>query len=109
MQVELDIFSGKPNPTWNLTREETTTLAAMLQKLPPAPAPAGELGLGSRGFLLSNPERAGGLPTRIRIGGGIVIFEGEMEFHLDTQGAEPWLLRQASQQGFEALVKQLIP
>ncbi len=109
MKVELDMFSGRPNPTWNLTREETATLAAMLQQLPPAPAPAGEPRLGYRGFLLSNPERVGGLPTRIRIGGGIVILEDEMEFHFDTHRAEHWLLRQASDHGFGALVKNLIP
>ncbi len=107
MTVELDVFSGRPNPTWTLSPEETAALAALLKDLPRSDTPAGEGGLGYRGFIISNPGRAAGLPARIRVGGGVVTMEenGRLQFYRETHGIERWLLQQASEHGYGDLVQ----
>jgi hypothetical protein len=63
VQVELDIFSGRPNPTWVLDQIQCQVFLTLLgalprtQSLPPEPP-----GLGYRGFVVSQiPSRPGGL------------------------------------------------
>jgi hypothetical protein len=52
MVVELDVFSGRPNPRWELDRQTTSALQRLLRRLkrtaarPPEPP-----GLGYRGFV----------------------------------------------------------
>ena len=54
MVVELDAFSGRPNPRWQLTEREAAELAQLIAGLEPAPgAPSPRPpGLGYRGFRL---------------------------------------------------------
>lgn len=50
-QVEIDVFSGRPNPTWELGRTDLTVLLGLLQKLSKVKSAAGAAnGLGFRGF-----------------------------------------------------------
>jgi hypothetical protein len=57
MQVELDVFSGRPNPQWNLTTEERAELNRLLQALPEAKTEKPLLpGLGYRGFIVTALE-----------------------------------------------------
>lgn len=60
--VELDIFSGRPNPAWELGPGEREELDALVARLSPSSDRAPELGLGYRGFTfdLSGPVRAFG-------------------------------------------------
>ncbi len=57
MVVELDVFSGRPNPKWHLTEDERVKVAKLIESLElatddRAPSPPG---LGYRGFRLSDP------------------------------------------------------
>jgi hypothetical protein len=51
-QVALDIYSGRPNPAWTLTAEQTRRLREMLDLLPEAACDPLELNLGYRGFVV---------------------------------------------------------
>jgi len=54
MVVEIDIFSGRPNPRWQLSETENARLTRLLESLEPAvagPSPSPP-GLGYRGFRL---------------------------------------------------------
>ncbi len=57
MLVELDAFSGRPNPRWELTASEAAEVTRLISGLSLAPeAPAREPpGLGYRGFMLKGP------------------------------------------------------
>lgn len=97
-QVELDVFSGRPNPTWPLTAEEGRDLLARVGRLSPGggPLPAG---LGYRGFIV---YRLGpGRPQRwLQIGSGTVwMAEQGLPFR-DTEGIEASLRNQAIARGF---------
>lgn len=55
MQVMLDIFSGKPNPNWEITSDEEAYLHTLLLKLQPkSSADFSNMNLGYRGFILSS-------------------------------------------------------
>lgn len=59
MRVQLDIFSGRPNPEWELGADEIERIEAMLADLPelvPISRPADEP-LGYRGFRILDPGR----------------------------------------------------
>jgi len=54
MQVEADLFSGRPNPVWIASAGEAALIAAVLAGLRPADAPGrAPEGLGYRGMRLS--------------------------------------------------------
>jgi hypothetical protein len=54
IRAELDIFSGRPNPTWSLNDEQARELLARLKQLTPkASSRALYDGLGYRGFKLT--------------------------------------------------------
>jgi hypothetical protein len=52
VEVELDIFSGNPNPTWILAPEEGVLFLQRLTALPPSPAKDLSTHLGYRGFVI---------------------------------------------------------
>jgi len=56
LEVELDIFSGMPNPTWVLSKRQETTLYELLKAEPNQISPVMtlgmRLGLGYRGLIV---------------------------------------------------------
>lgn len=64
VEVELDVYSGRPNPTWVLSAEDSAELRRRIDALPATTgsAPAGNLGY--RGFLCRLAE--GAAPARVR-------------------------------------------
>jgi hypothetical protein len=57
MRVQLDVFSGRPNPSWDLTPEEAAEFRRLFRTLPesgPVGAPPG--GLGYRGIIVTETE-----------------------------------------------------
>jgi hypothetical protein len=45
ISIELDIFSGRQNPSWELTEKEVTEMVGRMRNLPSAPLPPDILGL----------------------------------------------------------------
>ena len=57
--IELDVFSGRPNPQWELDAPAERELRQLLGGLSVAPGePAGPAGLGYRGFRFDIGETA---------------------------------------------------
>lgn len=99
MTVELDVFSGRENPRWTLTAQETARVEELLRGLPGAPD-APPPGLGFRGFRL---EENGQLITvasgRVRISS-----KESDQVYRDANGLEHYLRELASEQGYGNLV-----
>lgn len=95
IEVMLDIFSGLPNPVWELSSAEETELLARLETLPPRyeevlPEPPG---LGYRGFVI----RPAGCP---KLQGPVTVYKGAVRYadegYKDVQRElEKWLLNKA--------------
>ncbi|MBF6213693.1 hypothetical protein IU433_28400 [Nocardia puris] len=91
--VELDLFSGRPNPAWTLTAPQARELARLLDDLPPTDRRADPPGLGYRGFAVT-----GTLDCTVYA--GIVTFPKGRRAE-DAHGAERWLTDLARARGWE--------
>lgn len=113
--VELDVFNGRPNPTWTLKTEESVKPINMLKSLPPVDNTPTEDGLGYRGFVLSiHPEvmdskgMVKDLPTSIRIFQGVIFMGGDKTTsYRDIHNIEKKLIIQAKQKGYSSIVDNI--
>lgn len=102
--IELDIFSGRPNPTWTVGTEE---IAPFLPAGEGARAePIEPPGLGYRGFLITYVPAETGEPVSIWVySSRITIGEpGQERTYLDVLGLEGWLLGNATSRGYGLLL-----
>ena len=93
VEVELDIFSGMPNPTWVLTDAEAGSFLKKLAELPPASPTKLSGNLGYRGLVVHVTQ---GADTQlIYVQNRIVhIVKGTMDVYAydDDRKMERWLL-----------------
>jgi hypothetical protein len=105
MEVEIDLFSGRANPVWELTPIEFSELMARLKSLPVQPSSAApEDRLGYRGLhvrpFASRESTPGAAPadaiTTVDVGGGVIRATrgtGSVLQLMDTdRSVECWLL-----------------
>jgi hypothetical protein len=99
--VELDAYSGRPNPTWTLTAVEAAEAQRRLRNLPVAPgARMPEAVLGYRGFRLRDATASPSTGRRIYVTSGLVQVEDSDEpLYRDVHGLEAWLREIARREG----------
>ena len=103
MNIELDVFSGRPNPSWVLENEDAENVSKMLQNLPISPKknPIGELGY--RGFIVTSNEK-----QSFRIYEAVVFKETEpKEIFLDENNVEQLLIKMANEKGYGGILESL--
>ena len=104
IEIELEIFSGRPNPAWQLDDAEAGQLLALLDDLPEAASPQ-RADLGYRGFVVKRSNDDGSTAPPVHVVAGTVALGAR---HLaDTKSAEAWLIRSARQHGWSALVDSI--
>jgi len=99
-EVELDIFSGRPNPKWNLSGERVRHLEERLERLEPVQADEPHA-LGYRGFVIRSQTG-----VHVRAFNSVLIVtdaRGKSSFR-DQAGLEEYLLEQADEHGFADLI-----
>jgi len=102
MRVELDIFSGRPNPTWEMSPEEAAEFHKRLTTLIRTEKPSDPPGLGYRGFVVSNSDALAGTRAEIRVCQGVLTIKenGSYGYYKDLNEIEKWLLQQARGRGY---------
>ena len=93
VEVELDIFSGNPNPTWILSDSEGVFFLKRLAMLPKASAKELSTNLGYRGFIVRVTN--GTEKSFVRIQNGTVLLSQDdiSVFYSDqNRDLERWLL-----------------
>jgi hypothetical protein len=89
MVVELDIFSGQPNPRWELSREQARILQEKLLLLPARSGPAHMFdGLGYRGVIVHDVDEQ---RSYMKVGFGWVV-RSESVYEDQGRMLERWLL-----------------
>jgi len=89
MIVELDIFSGQPNPTWELSAEQQRELERRVTALVRQKVPARIFdGLGYRGMIVR--ERGNPNPS-LRVGSGSLV-RGDTVYEDPGRAFEAWLV-----------------
>ncbi len=100
MNVELDAFSGRPNPRWTLEASTAAEVASMLKSLPTTPPVTLESRLGYRGFILHGGDyTATVFDGLVRLDNG-----GESHWFKDTAGIEAALRADAAKHGFSSIM-----
>lgn len=117
LEVELDIFSGRPNPTWILSEKDEQELLdrviAEPEQLSPVDSPDELFGLGYRGFIVRHIKEDDGpwsqtnRPSRLRFPAGLTTLRRgslPMEFRVGSKpmkggSAAEWLLRTSERRG----------
>jgi hypothetical protein len=93
IEVELDIFSGRPNPTWTLTDAESDIIAERLAALPPAAPRKLSANLGYRGFIATIRQPGGEATARIQKGFAEITSGARTTYHEDRhRELERWLI-----------------
>jgi hypothetical protein len=98
VRVELDVFSGEPNPSWTLTNQEREELVSKLSDLETTSSSErrqSDSSLGYRGFLLSSGTEDKDASVSVRIGDGLVRYQegGKVAYWRDMdQRVERWLV-----------------
>ncbi|HEX8319680.1 hypothetical protein [Longimicrobium sp.] len=106
--VELDAFSGIPNPRWVLSEADAVELAEQLRELSPAATTELPLGiLGFRGFRIHNPGGDAGIPEHVYISHDGVVMVGrepaDAKYFRDDGGAQQWLKADARKRGYDGV------
>lgn len=99
--VELDAFSGLPNPIWTLTADEAAEAQRRLRDLHVAEgARMPEAVLGYRGFRLREAAASPGTGRCIYVAAGLVQVEDtDTRLYRDVHGLEAWLRELARREG----------
>jgi hypothetical protein len=103
VDVELDVFSGRPNPRWTLAGSRVDELRETVRDLTSG-EPRDIPGLGYRGFVLTadrNRDRVRAFQRTIRVERG-----ARAEILRDDRGLEELLLLQARDLGFGELLER---
>jgi hypothetical protein len=100
IEVELDVFSGRPNPQWRLSSEESVLLGTKITSLSEPTDTPTIPDLGFRGFVLRSGART------IRVYADRIVFEEPKSEHAcrDTAGIRDQLAADAARRGFAAML-----
>lgn len=106
VSVQLMVFSGRPDPTYDLTQAETDELATRAQQSigqqAAEPPPDGDLGY--HGFLVTNAASVTGMPTEFQVFRSVVTDTSAGTNWNDAGNCESFLLTTARNHGFGALL-----
>jgi hypothetical protein len=107
MRAEIDLYSGRPNPNWDLSAEEAAQLTTRIERLPPISSGEIQEGLGYRGIIVAGSS---GELRRVTVSNGVVVVErtGRTEAFADTdRELERWLF-QTSKGRIDAAIYELV-
>ena len=108
ISIELDVFSGRPNPSWELSPSESGELIKELSPLPEADKNKAEFfdGLGYRGFVISvHGADTTASPVIYRVYKGFILSNGKV--FSDKNSVEKKLMEQGRKKGFGDLIESL--
>jgi hypothetical protein len=110
VQVELDIYSGRPNPSWVLDSEEEEELSKRLERLAPSPVGEPRTNLGYRGLILRvSPGSVVGFQEIVCSGGWVFGYKGRsVEKFSDPERTLEWWLGQTGRTHLDEDLKTLL-
>lgn len=112
----VDMYSGRPNPSWELSDQQLEELRRMLEAARASGPPPGQPfdGLGYRGVWILNRDLEADLPYRVDARGGLLTIvdrpgdeAGATHAHSDDQGIERWVLEQAEQRDLGGSIERM--
>lgn len=108
--IEVDVFSGKPNPAWQPTDAQVAELLKKVKTLPETQANALPDNLGYRGFVARIPDLTTGTQTTIKVyHTNVQLMDANTTTYYrdDNRDIETWLFSLAKPNLPEELYKQI--
>ena len=105
-QIEIDVFSGRPNPAWKPAAADVALLKEHLsteKEITCGPVPGQ---LGYRGFIIT-VSNEGADPQQLRVYAGKLWYSHPAKCYEDIQLLESLLVQQAKDNGFAQLIRDL--
>jgi hypothetical protein len=104
--IELDIFSGRPNPSWTVRPEDQAKLVTLLRDdLVAKPGSDAAAPLGYRGFMVRIASARG--ESLIHVFDGSIEFDGK--FYRDTERAIEKFIVSTMPPGLKERFKEVMP
>jgi hypothetical protein len=100
MEVELQVFSGRPNPKWVMSGAQATDMLKRIRSLRTAANEVRAPDLGFRGFIVRYAETVCCIYRR-RV---TLTVASAKRTYQDTTGVESALRQQAVRRGFQSLL-----
>lgn len=120
VKIVLHIYSGRPDPEWELTEQQVEELKDMLKDTPRI----GEFGmdnlpggLGYQGFTIYNQDQREDIPAEVTAFQDNLFITDDLtdtlsgdkvqvnRIYQDTNNLEKWLLKRAKEHGYEEVIK----
>jgi hypothetical protein len=109
ISVQMDVFSGRPNPSWQPDPSESGEILKKLSLLTRVDKSSAVFpdDLGYRGFVISvrDKDSTTATPTVYRVYNGFVLKNGDV--FSDNGLLEKQLIKQAASEGFGDLIESL--
>lgn len=116
MRVELDVYSGRPNPSWELSEKQGEEFIKRLRALPKADSGSVRDGLGYRGLIVDGLDESVAGFRRVVLSSGVVLGRGagrDKAFRDKDRDLEHWLLStgkgRIDAQLFDEIQKEIKP
>lgn len=97
MIVEIDLYSGRPNPSWSLDEAQSAELTKRLDALQEVDKGEPAQGLGYRGVIITMRDGVSGRPMTTIVSAGIVLerfHDGTERRRRDlSRSLESWIIR----------------
>lgn len=111
MQVEVDVYSGRPNPQWNLTSQQAKEFVSQFQGLPQHQGEGSvKEGLGYRGLIVTKQNETIEGYNEILISNGLVVAKQNRQskqFTDQNRRLERWLFQTGRGHLDKALYEQI--
>lgn len=110
MKIELNIYSGRHNPTWELSELQIGELKQKVRMPLPVAKQKSAPQLGYRGFALINLNGVHDLPELVYVYGGVLGVKDKdtMNYYEDVNRVEQWLINQARERGYGKTVEEAL-
>ncbi|MEO5681381.1 MAG: hypothetical protein ABIQ88_02005 [Chitinophagaceae bacterium] len=107
-KIQIDVFSGRPNPSWKVTAAESAALGPHLIKQTVVACGAEPDTLGYKGFIVTAKSSETANPEQIRVfDGKLWYYSNPLACYKDSDKLESMLIQQAKEKGFAQLMKDL--
>jgi hypothetical protein len=112
-RVTIDMFSGRPNPSWEIAGDEASQLVAKLRDLraprPELAAKAAPPGLGYRGIVVGRLSGDETVPDEVRAFNSVLSVKrkGAVAYHEDNARIQEFLFGLARAKGHAATIEKM--
>lgn len=108
-RVTLSVYSGRPDPEWDLVGEDLEFFFGTLEKMAPMsrtvePSPSNQLGY--RGFFVNYCDGSDH-PQTLHVYDGKAGYEYAEWYFKPDHGLEDWLIEKASEKGYGDTIKKM--